>query len=323
MIPYPLMDSSQAPQITFFVESLEESRLSGDSRGQFLLDKLGNGDVVTAIREAHGRLSVAMSHREIANDSALVDWLREMNILDVGIDVWPTLPDEDGYWIHAGNMRKVHEAVFGIIEELERKRVDFQNVGLDLEFPIGLMQGGSTIDMIRQLMKIRPWQFSQTDAKAYLEDLVQQILGQSQYGVHTYEVPILSDNARLRQLLGIPQAPDVKPHNSRHKRVGLVYTSATPKIAMGDPGKFVKEYSAGHGRIPALGIVSASDINPGRNLGGKTRFLTDDELSRDMKAALEISPKEVFVFALNGKPVIDRTRIAIETAMGLHFPVSV
>lgn len=312
-----------APEVTFFVESREEAEVAGRenrkirSRGQFLLDRLGGGDVVTALQEIRGRLSIAMNSREISDDYALVDFLREMSVLEVEVDIWPTLSDEDGYWIHAGNSQKAHKTVFEIIEALERKQVDFKNVGLDLEFPIGLMQGDSMANTLRKLMKIRPWRFSQTDATTYIEDLIWQILDDSNHGVHTYEVPILSDNDRLRRFLGIPKAPTItQPRNdSRHKRVALTYTSATPKLAARDPSKFVKEYSASRGRIPALGIVSASRINPGRDLGGKVRFLSDEELQRDVRAALEVSPTELFVFALNGKSVIDRTRAAIEAAL--------
>lgn len=318
------------PEVTFFVESREEAESAQRenkkirSRGQFLMDRLGGGDVVTALEEVRGRLSIVMSRQDIGNDDVLVDFLREMNILGIGIDIWPTLPDDDGYWIHAGNIGKARAEVFAIIETLERKKIDFKNVGLDLEFPIGLMQGGSTAETLRRLMKIRPWRFSQTDAAADMENLVRQILENSNYDVHTYEVPILSDNDRLRRFLGIPKAPAVAQypdrdrvyHEGRHKRIALTYTSATPKFAMRDPAKFVKEYSAGRGRIPALGIMSASEINPGRDLGGKVRFLSDEELQRDVRAALEISPTELFIFALNGKPVIDRTRAAIEAALG-------
>jgi hypothetical protein len=331
------MPQATSPEVTFFVESREESQIVQQqkprirSRGQFLLDRLGGGDVVNVLREVHGRLSIAMSSQDISGDNALVEFLREMSILDVGIDIWPTLSDEDGYWIHAGNGREAYIEVFRIIEALERKGVDFQNIGLDLEFPIGLMQGGSLANTLRQLMKIRPWRFSQADAAIYIKDLMQQILANSKYGVHTYEVPILSDNDRLRRFLGIPQAPvtvrfgdyDRDYHGPRHKRVALTYTSATPKFAARDPAKFVREYSGGRGRIPALGIVSASEINPGRDLGGRVQFLNDEALKRDVRAALEVSPTELFIFALNGKPVIDRTRAAIEATIGAYFPVKV
>ncbi|MBI2638641.1 hypothetical protein HYW83_03565, partial [Candidatus Peregrinibacteria bacterium] len=170
------MPQIMQPEVTFFVESREESEIvkKNDrkirSRGQFLLDRLGGGDIVDALRAVRGRLSIAMSRRDLSNDDALVDFLLEMNALEIGVDIWPTLPDEDGYWIHADNSQKARANVFGIIEALERRRVDFKNVGLDLEFPIGLKLGGPIAETLRQLMKIRPWQFSQTGAAKNIEN---------------------------------------------------------------------------------------------------------------------------------------------------------
>lgn len=71
-----------APEVTFFVESREESA-SADSRGQFLLDRLGGGDVVTALTEIRGRVAVALNLREIETDDALINFLREFSICGI------------------------------------------------------------------------------------------------------------------------------------------------------------------------------------------------------------------------------------------------
>lgn len=114
------------------------------------------------------------------------------------------------------------------------------------------------------------------------------------------------------------QQPNVLPAE-RFKRVGLVYTSVKPRFVGGSPEQFVRNYSKPFGRVPALGIVSATETNPGRRLTSKPpRFLTAAELQRDVKAALAVSPREFYVFALNGLPVIEQTRAAIEAAYA-HF----
>lgn len=311
----------QRPEVTFFVESREESS-QAPSRGKFLLDRLGDGNVISALQEVRGRISIALNLRELGEDDALIDFLREYNILDIPIDIWPNLEDKDGYWIHRGNLKTAYTQVLEIIERLIGKRVDFQNIGLDFEFPIQILKGGF---QLREYLRQKPWQFSDSDARVYIEELVSRILRETPYGVHSYEVPVLSDGLTngfelLRKLLGMPRPPE-RPNSvmitpERFKRVGLVYTSVKPRFIGGPPEEFVKNHSANFSRVPALGIVSANDINPGRSIGSKPpRFLNEAELQRDVRAALKVSPQEFYVFALNGLPVIERTRAAIETVM--------
>lgn len=315
-----------APEVTFFVESREESAAAdsrADSRGQFLLDRLGGGDVVTALTEIRGRVAVALNLREINTDEALINFLQEFSICGIPIDIWPNLEDKDGYWIHRGNVRKACAEIPEMIDRLAQKNVDFQNVGLDFEFPIQIFKGGF---QLREYLRQKPWQFSDSDARVYITDLIARILRDTPYGVRSYEVPILGDEgtnaARVaRKFLGMVQPPE-RPNSvmmtiapERFKRVGLVYTSVKPRFIGGPPEQFVRNYSANFSRVPALGIVSATGVNPGRSVGfisKPTRLLTPDEFARDVKAALKVSPREFYVFALNGLPVIERTRAAIE-----------
>lgn len=309
---------------TFFVESREESAATqADSRGKFLLDRLGGGDVVTALEKIRGRVAVAMSLREIATDEALINFLQEFSICGIPIDIWPNLEDKDGYWIHRGNTRKAYEEILEMIDRLTKKKVDFQNIGLDFEFPIEILKDGL---QVREYFRQKPWQFSEDDGRVYIADLIARILRDTPYGVHSYEVPILGDEGTktgrvARKLLGMlapPQRPNpVTAAPERFKRVGLVYTSVKPPLIGGPPEQFVKNYSASFSRVPALGIVSATAANPGRSIGFTSkppRLLKQEEFARDVKVALQVSPREFYVFALNGLPVIEWTRAAIEAA---------
>lgn len=312
-----------APEVTFFVESREEAA-SADSRGQFLLDRLGGGDVITALTEIRGRVAVALNLHEIETDDALINFLREFSICGIPIDIWPNLEDRDGYWIHRGNVRKACAEIPEIIDRLAKKNVDFENVGLDFEFPIEILKGGF---QLREYLRQKPWRFSEDDSRVYIADLIARILRDTPYGVRSYEVPILGDEgtnaARVaRKFLGMVQPPE-QPHSvtlmvapERFKRVGLVYTSVKPRFIGGPPEEFVRNYSASFSRVPALGIVSATGENPGRSISSKPpRFLNEAELQRDVRAALKVSPREFYVFALNGLPVIEWTRAAIEAAL--------
>jgi hypothetical protein len=262
------------PEVTFFVESREESA-GAESRGRFLLDKLGGGDVASALAKVRGRVSIALSLRELALDAALIDFLREYNALGIPIDIWPNMEDEDGYWIHRGNARTAHGMILEMIDRLKTHSVDFQNIGLDLEFPIEILKGGFRL---REFLRQKPWSFSDSDSQMYIADLIWMILRETPYGVRSYEIPILGDGKTksadfLRKILGVsrvPEAPRLYEDSidlQRFGRIGLVYTSVKPRLIGGPPEQFVKKYSAPFGRVPALGIVSATDINPAENLG--------------------------------------------------------
>lgn len=210
-----------------------------------------------------------------------------------------------------------------MIDRLATYDVDFENIGLDFEFPIEILKGGFNL---REFLRQKPWRFSEADSQIYIAELIARILEETPHGVRSYEVPILGDSmtnrANLtRKLLGMPKPPE-RPNvlpAERFKRVGLVYTSVKPRFMGGSPEQFVRNYSTPMSRVPALGIVSATDVNPGRNLGSKPHFLTEAELKRDVKSALAVSPLEFYVFALNGLPVIEQTRAAIEAAYATHM----
>lgn len=302
------------PHVTFFIESREES-CKFHSRGEFLMHHLCKPEVFQILRDIQGRVSVAINKNEATCDSALTALLRELNIQGISVDIWPNMPDQDGYWTHAGNAEKASKNVLQITNGLERQNVEFDNIGLDLEFPIGLMQGGFNLC---EYLRTKPWQFPRAKVKNELIKLVTEILAETNYGIHCYELPILGDNKFTKKSLGIPDPlADFNTFNGeRFKRVGLVYTSVKPPLIGGNPEQFIKKYSKGKKRVPAIGIVTGTKENPGRALGkGKPRFSNDEEFERDIKAALEVSPEEFFVFALNALSVLQRTRDAIQKAL--------
>ena len=62
-------------------------------------------------------------------------------------------------------------------------------------------------------------------------------------------------------------------------------------------------------------MYSASEENPGRGSLDPKLLLSDAQLEEDIRAALGGSNRELFIFALNGVPVIERVRKAIAAAM--------
>jgi hypothetical protein len=247
---------------------------------------------------------------DVMADPQMVEFLRELNLKDVPVDAWPNMRDCDGYWMHNGNMDEGRRNIFAILDALAKKNIDVESVGLDLEPPLAVLKDGKPM---RGICTEKPWLPSPAKAEDKLRRLIEEMLGAG-HGVDTYEVPVLSDYALPRRLFGIPQAPLVHPSSmGQHRRVGMVYTSVTPGMAlMGGPESFVRDYSAGRERMPALGIVSATGKNPGRKFGDtEPYFLDDRELARDIEAALSVSPKELFIFALNGLQVVERVNAAI------------
>lgn len=310
------------PEITFFVESREESAEAikqnrASSRGDFLLKQIGEWRTRSALQtEVRGRIALALTPDEIDKDPAILELIKEFGVARIGVDIWPNLSDKTGYWLHAGNIEQARAEILEMMNALERRHAAFQNVGLDLEMPKQLAEKGN---FLQGLTTTRPFGFSQRAAKDSLRALIEEILDDKRHGVNTYEIPLLGDSPAARKLLGIPQAPkqeEICAKAGNYKRVAMVYTSVKPnaKLFGGAPENFIKRYSARLGRVPALGIVSGTGASPGRDISFP-KLLTQAEFERDMAAALEVSPGEVFVFALNGIGVIQRTRTAIEKAL--------
>lgn len=298
--------------VTTFIESREQAAVAASkgearSRGDYLQEHIGSDKVIGTLQAINGRVAVALNQREILQDGALMDLLRHFHIKKIPVDLWANLEDRDGYWIHVGNVSAARAAILEMLNGLEKANVSIERIGLDLEFPATIMVPRFNIGEWR---RIAPWRFSQEKATEALHSFIDEVLGQSSYGVDAYEIPILSDYAWMRKLLGIPKAPAVE--SSRYRRVGMVYTSVKPPIIPADG--FIEKYSKGKGRIPALGIVSSSRENPGRDMNFK-KLLNDKNLRRDVEKALFISPDEIYVFALNGLRMIERVRDAVQLAL--------
>lgn len=297
------------PDITFYVESREESSRAAYGRGEFLLDKIGTDEVVAVLQKMRGRVAVALRHSELTSDSALIEFLREYNIRGIDIDLWLTLEDKDGYWLHRGNVDCAFRAALETMNEMDRQNVQFQRVGLDLELPLEIVKDGFSA---KQLLRSQPWRYPEEAARDRIRELATVIFMEG-HCVDFYELPILSDNTFSRRVLGIPSPPSPPLNPSAAGRVGLVYSSYKPRVV--PPRKFIQDYSTGKGRVPGLGIISGTDSNPGRNLGGEPHLLTQEEFERDVGFAMETNPERMFVFALNSPEVIKRTQQAVSRVL--------
>jgi hypothetical protein len=296
------------PKVTCFVESREEAELSVNkgevkSRGEYLLNRIGQDPVTDLLADVNGRISIALNEQEIGNDAALMELLREFNLKGIPLDIWVNLSDEDGYWIHAGNICETGRTTWAMLESLERLNVKADGVGLDLEFPGQMMIPKWNFE---EYKRIAPWRFSQKKATESVQRMSEGLLGQG-YGVKTYEIPILGDNRAVRKGMGIPKAPIID--NPNYERVGMVYTSVKPPLICDET--FINRWSQVKGRTPALGIVTADPaLNPGRGQNF-TQFLDNERLKRNIKTALEANPEGFHIFALNGLPMIQRVKDAI------------
>ncbi len=302
----------QPNNVTFFVESREEAdetrKMRGTgSRGTFFLERLANDDCLQALREVRGRVAIALNNAELRTDSALIEFLQALNKAKIPVDAWVTLAEGD-YWIHAGNVRESWRQIYEVLNILERANVGLQNVGLDLEFPSRFMV--PTVDLSAYFFT-KPWTFDRAKAHDFLVAEAERFLRGGNHGLHAYEIPIMSDLGPIGWALGMVAAPTAAEiTDERYKRVALTYTSGAPLL----PSQaFINHYAHGKDRIPALGIVTATDRNPGRNMSYE-KMLSEPGLDRDVRTAMAAA-KEFFVFALNGKGVVDRTQSAIRQAL--------
>ncbi len=302
----------QPNNVTFFAESREEGakankRRGRGSRGTFFLEQVATDECLKALRSIRGRVAIALNATEVRTDGALIEFLQTLNKAETPVDAWVTLAERD-YWVHAGNVVETWRQIYDVVNALDRAHVDIANVGLDLEFPSRFMVPGISL---REYWATKAWTFDRAKAHDTLVSEAHRFLSGSKRGLHTYEIPVMSDSSLIRWALGMVAAPTTAEiDDERYKRIALTYTSGAPLL----PAKsFISHYAHGKDRIPALGIVTATDHNPGRNMSYE-KMLGERGLERDVRIAMERAD-EFFVFALNGQGVVDRTQAAIRQAL--------
>ncbi len=298
------------PQITYFVESREESQIpqQGEiiSRGEYLLRKIASDECLDELKQTRSRIAIALRVDELQEDYAIQELLQEYAIQGVEADIWVNMTDKDGYWLHAGNVNDAHKNVATMMNVLDQKHIPFKNIGLDLEFPADIFVPKPSL---QRWWAIKPWRFDQKQATAGMQTMIEDVLSTREHKVHTYEIPILSDYALFRRLMGIPRI--ALPNHPDVKRVGMVYTSLKPPVI--SKKTFIQNYSIGKGRIPGLGVMSADErIQPGRGdpFAGAMREV---DVAEDLRFATEVSPDELFIFALNGVELMHKVRRATQS----------
>jgi len=228
------------PNVTYFVESREESQIpqkgKAISRGEYLLRKIASDECLAELKQTRGRISMALRVDEVQNDPALGELLQEYACQGIESDIWVNMTDKNGYWLHAGNVLDARRNVVEMMNILEQKNIPFRNIGLDLEFPADIFVPKPSLS---RWWSIKPWRFDQKKASLGMQDIIEDVLQTKQHHVHTYEIPILSDYALTRRLMGIPRI--LLPNHSEVKRVGMVYTSLKPPVL--SKKFFIENYS--------------------------------------------------------------------------------
>lgn len=306
--------------VTYYFESREQAGQRRQTRGQFFLYELGE-PVMDALKETAGGVAVAIGEAELKqnsphHDAALIEALQELQTRGIPFDLWANLPDEKGYWIYQGNVDDTKAAILEMLDSAEQQGVNFRNVGLDLEMK-GPELGPAAL---WANLKLAPGERADVLANEKLHQFISEVLAAGIYGVDTYELPIMSDSEAVRRRLGILKPPTREEiTDPRYRRVAMVYRTvfemSMPKLVRIPTPRFIEKYSHEKGRVPALGIISASVENPGRGGLDPKLLLSDAQLEEDVSVALRGSNRELFIFALNGLPVIQRVRKAIEAAL--------
>lgn len=275
------------------------------SRGDYLLQKIASAECLAELKKTRSRISIALRIDELQSDPALGELLQEYGKQDIESDIWVNMTDKDGYWLHAGNTLAARKNVLAMVNVLEQKHIPFRNIGLDLEFPAEIFVPTPSV---KRWWAIKPWKFDQSKAMKEIQDIIEDVLLTRKHNVHTYEIPILSDYALTRRLMGIPRI--LLPNHSEVKRVGMVYTSLKPPVLT--KKFFIKNYSVGKKRVPALGVMSADEkIQPGRG-DPMIGAMSEKSMQQDICIATKVSPQEFFIFALNGVELIRKVQTAIE-----------
>lgn len=298
------------PAVTYFVESREEALRRGyASRAAFLSAEVFDETTLSLLAATGGALAVAGRVAE----AGLGDLLRRSAAQGVPCDLWLNLPREQGYWISLANLPATERAVAAALRWISREGLRVRRLGLDLEppYPVAAaLTARRPLRLARELLRARRTRAPQRR----FERLLQETLRHT--GLDLYTLPVAQDHAPLRRLLGLPRLPTWATQHPAVRVVRMLYSSLAPLA----PGRFVT-WQLRPNTVPALGIVSRDLHNPGITLPGPAgrlgaaTLLTEAGLAHDLRQVVRAGGREVFVFALNGRGVVEAVERGLRVAL--------
>lgn len=262
------------PQLTFFVEL--------DS--PHLCELFDNPAVAEFLIK--GRYAISMGILDLTPERAAV--VRGLEKAEVPVTGWLLLDVADGYWFNADNVDCAVARYRETIEWAEREGLTLHRIGLDIEFPRGVMEDFNRNRgkaLWRGFRRRRSAQQVHASELAYAR-LVDEI-HQGLRDVESYHFPHLLDERKagrslLRRTLGLVDVPaDVE--------VFMLYASYLGR-------------ADAHGYFPEAPAIALGVTGGGVNAGAPEevrRLLTWERLEEDLVTAARYSD-QLYVFSLEG-----------------------
>lgn len=270
------------PQLIFFCE------LDGASL-QALLDE----QRLVPVLAANG-YGVALAIRVFDDASANV--VRMLNAQGVPVIAWLLLSPGEGFWFHLQNYPQAVERYRAFHAWCHRQGLRFQAIGLDIEPPsseVDQIQRWGLRDLVRRAWLARENVLFAAARAAYV-DLIAEIHHDG-YEVHTYQLPLLSDDRRAGTTLA-QRALDIVDLPSDLEV--LICYSSVPLEALGNDlgGSLIASYGPSADGI-GVGTLSGSAVQDSSSEGLPS--LAWEALERDLLLAARHTDV-MYVYSLEG-----------------------
>jgi hypothetical protein len=266
----------EAPRLTFFCELAP-----GPLRDLFATPGVIEDLVALGAGVSLGLLDLGPERAEV---------VRRLKREGLPVTAWLLLPEEEGYWFHAGNLARASARYDAFRAWTAEQGLKWDGVGLDIEPDLRelrrVLEGGW-----RRLPGLLPrlWREGGVrDARAGYTSLVERIRADG-HRVDTYQFPFIVDERQsrstlLQRLSGVLDLP-------ADREVLMLYTSFV------HPHGAAVLWSYGPGaRSIAVGITGGGVELPGARLPPPMDWA---ELSRDLRLAVRWT-HDLHVFSLEG-----------------------
>lgn len=253
-----------------------------------LVNLFAEREVIDALRMLGARISLALI--DLSDERAGV--VRKLAESGIAVVAWLLLPEEDGYWFHAGAVKAAQDRYGQFLSWTERHQLHWAGLGIDLEPDIRDLRAlvGPTPWTHLPRFVARAWRGRRAHEEAILayDDLVARMRADG-YQVEAYRLPMVFDerSARSRAVSRALGIVDVVADRD----VAMLYTSFQRTLGPAMIAAYGPE-------AQAIGIGSTGG---GVELPGAERFapLGWEEFERDLTLALAIK-RDIFIFSLEG-----------------------